>query len=373
MEKEKIILIVSHCPDALINKRINLLKKEYKVIVLYNERGNINFNLIEDVDYIKLNSRFENGKFLSRIVKLINIRKDVQNIIHKINPSILYAFRLDMLWLTVSNNTKRRKIIYEVADLHNIVINNSKNKIKVIAKVIVKWIEKKMCKYVDILSITSEMFFDIYFKNFIEAEKVIYMPNIPDLQYFKEYKKVNKEEFTIGFIGVVRYKEQMKMLMEAAKNANINVLFAGRSQDDEIKKFAKENSFIEYYGEYNYSTDIANLYSKCDCIYSVYDTRFNNVKYALPNKLYESIYCELPIIVAKNTYLSQLVQKLGVGCSVSDNNAEELKNTIIKLKDNKKFYNEIVLNCKKNKRDINLEKYNNEFLKKIKLIDKKKG
>ncbi len=373
MKKEKIMLIVSHCPDALISKRINVLKNKYQVTVLYNERGNENFNHIEDVKYIKLNCKFQNGKFISRIVKLIKIKNEIKEIIKKINPQILYAFRLDMLWLTTSNITKKKKIIYEVADLHDIVINNSKNKIKLVVKKIVKFIEKRICRYIDILCITSEKFYDVYFKEFVEKDKVVYMPNIPELKNFEEYKKVRKDKFTIGFIGVVRYKEQMKMLMEATKNLDVKVFFAGSSQDDEIERIAKENKWVEYYGKYNYSKDIAKLYSKCDCIYSVYDTKYNNVKYALPNKLYESIYCELPIIVSKDTYLSEIVQKLGIGCSVEDKNVTELKETIYKLKNDKDYYNKIVINCKNNKQNIKLEKYNNYFLKKINSIANKKG
>ena len=373
MEKEKIILIVSHCPDALISKRISLLKNKYQVFVLYNERGNKNFNFIKGVKYVKLHCKFENGKLISRIAKLIKLRNEIQTMIKEIKPQVLYAFRLDMLWLTINKMTKKKKIIYEVADLHEIVINNSKNKIKLIAKKLIKFIEKKLCRYIDILSITSEKFYDVYFKEFVEKNKVVYMPNIPDLKYFEKYKKIRKDKFTIGFIGVVRYKEQMKMLMEATKDSDVKVLFAGSSQDNEIEKIAKRNSWVEYYGKYNYSKDIAKLYSKCDCIYSVYDTKYNNVKYALPNKLYESIYCELPIIVSKNTYLSEIVQKLGVGCSVEDKNVTELKKIIDKLKNNKDYYDEIVINCKKNKKKIKLETYNYYFLEKINLIENKKG
>lgn len=99
-----------------------------------------------------------------------------------------------------------------------------------------------------------------------------------------------------------------------------------------------------------------------DCIYSVYDADNPNVRIALPNKLYESIFCELPIIVAKNTYLSELVEKYKVGLSVSHNSYYELRNAIILLKDNMNLYNEIVDSCRKNKSDIDLEFYNNKML-----------
>ena len=157
----------------------------------------------------------------------------------------------------------------------------------------------------------------------------------------------------------------MKLLIEAAEKLKIKVFFAGDSQDDEIQQLSANSEYVEYYGRYNYDTDIANLYSKCDCIYSVYDTAYNNVKYALPNKLYESIYCELPILVADGTYLGELVQKWGVGIKVDSNSLEDLIIKIKLLQQNKGIYNKIVKKCKENKNKIDIKKYNNVFIEKL--------
>lgn len=368
MTKKYILCIVSHFPDPLINKRLEVLKKDYNVVVLYNERGNSNFIKLNDVDYKKFSIKFENGKFLKRLFCLIGLKKEVKNIIIKLNPAYIYTFRLDMLLMVLVNGFKNKKIIYEVADLHDLIINNSKNIIKIMIRKLLYLIEKNSCKYIDILSITSEKYYDVYYSKFIDKKKVVYMPNIPNLEFFSDYNKEEHSNFTIGFIGIVRYKAQMKMLIEAANIAKVNVFFAGFSQDNDIMNMAKTREYVEYYGSYNYDNDISNLYSKCDCIYSVYDTKLNNVKYALPNKLYESIYCELPIIVSKGTHLSEIVNNLGVGIDVNSDSINDLVNVINKLKNNKGLYNKIVKNCRKEKKNINMKNYNYVFLKKIREI-----
>lgn len=365
MENKKILLLVSHCPDPLINKRLELLKKKYNLMLLYNKRGNENFMKIDEIEYVELSLNFQNGKFFKRLFTLLKLRKEVKQAIEKFNPEYIYAFRLDMLLLVVYTGFKKKKIIYEVADLHDMVINNSKNIIKLIIRKLLYLMEKNACKYVNVLSLTSEKFYDVYFKKIVPKEKMIFMPNIPDLKYFANYEKKKNKNFTIGFIGIVRYKEQMKMLIEASEKTNTKVLFAGIANDDEIMNLAKTKKFVNYYGPYNYEKEIAKLYSKCDCIYSVYDTKFNNVKYALPNKLYESIYCELPILVSNGTYLSELVSKIGVGLSVESNSKDDLVDKINKLKTNKKNYDKIIENCKKSKKMIDMSLYNAEFLKKI--------
>lgn len=365
MKKRDIVCLVSHFPDPLINKRLEMLNKEYNVTILYNERGNENFAKLDNIEYKKFSIKYGNGKFIKRFFCLLKLKKEIKSTIRDINPKYIYSFRLDMLLMVLINGFKNKKIIYEVADLHDLIINNSKNIIKIITRKMLYFIEKQACKYIKILSITSEKYYDVYFSKFIPKEKVVFMPNIPNLNYFKNYKKQKHEKFTIGFIGIVRYKDQMKMLIEAAKKTEINVLFAGFSQDSDIMKMANEREYVEYYGPYNYNNDIANLYSKCDCIYSVYDVKLNNVKYALPNKLYESIYCELPIIVSKDTYLSEVVQKLGVGISIRSDSIQELVYAINNLRDDKSLYNKIVSNCKNEKKNINMGYYNDIFMKKI--------
>lgn len=360
---EKIICIVSHCPDPLINKRLEMLRVKYDVCVLYIERGNNEFKRIDDVEYIKLDANYINGKIYRRVFDLLKLKRYVKKLITEKNAKVLYAFRLDMLLLI--NKFKDCKIIYEVADLHNAIINKSKNIIRIIIRKLLYSVEKRATKNIHILSITSEKYYDVYFSKFIPKEKVIYMPNIPNTEYFGEYKKKAAGEFTIGYIGFVRYKEQMKMLIEASKHTNVKVFFAGASDDDEIMEMSKEALNVKYYGRYNYNDEIADLYSKCDCIYSVYDTSYNNVKYALPNKLYESIYCELPILVSDGTYLGELVKEWNVGITVDPNSVQDLVKKIELLRDNKDFYNELVNGCIKNKENINMEIYNEKFMERL--------
>ena len=106
---------------------------------------------------------------------------------------------------------------------------------------------------------------------------------------------------------------------------------------------------------YDYEKEIALLYGKVDCVYSVYDADNPNVKIALPNKLYESIICELPIIVAKDTYLSELVQKWNVGVSVSHTDTIELIEVLKKYKNDKKYYGKYVEGCQNIKKYMDME------------------
>ncbi|MEH7475761.1 glycosyltransferase, partial [Priestia megaterium] len=116
------------------------------------------------------------------------------------------------------------------------------------------------------------------------------------------------------------------------------IYIAGEGPDaKEIRQYITDTNsedFITMTGPYNYNEDILNIYSKLDIVYSVYDTSFENVKLALPNKLYEAIVCELPMIVAKNTQLEKFVLDYKIGYSVDDQEVEDLENLLKSIREN---------------------------------------
>ena len=77
------------------------------------------------------------------------------------------------------------------------------------------------------------------------------------------------------------------------------------------------------------------------------------------------MYCELPIIVAKGTYLSELVERMGVGISVSHKSITELENIIKRISTDREYYERFVEACRKHKTEVNREKYDLELLSKI--------
>lgn len=214
----------------------------------------------------------------------------------------------------------------------------------------------------DKLVITSEKFYDIHYNRLISKDNVILMPNIPDEEPLKNYFKKKNGMFTVGFIGGIRYLKQMKMLVDAAEIVGCNVLFAGAGGTnydyEQITDYCKDKRYVTFTGRYIYNTDIAKLYGMVDCVYAVYDADNPNVRIALPNKLYEAVYCNLPIIVAKNTYLSQVVENWGVGISVNHNDTNDLVYGLKKMINDPEFYASLSIACQSKKYEISNERYN---------------
>ncbi len=346
--------LLTHVPDPKTNKRIAVFQKEGKVSVICTRRKSQDIwePVIKEVDYNIFDIDLPPS---SQLVKRAIISRDYQakalKKLEEIQPNVIYADGLDSL--IIASKYKRDKkvtLFYDVADLRETYIEEPKGVVKRIVTNLIKAKEKRCFKEVDYLVVTSPKFYEIYYYKLIEKDKVFYIPNAPDKEIFKNYKRKEGGIFTVGFIGGIRYLEQMKMLVDAAEMVKCNVLFAGAggtSKDyEEISNYCKNKPWVTFTGKYDYNTEIAKLYGSVDCVYAVYNADNPNVRIALPNKLYESILCRLPIIVAKNTFLSELVEQWGVGVVVDYKDVNDLARAIHKLSNDYYVYAKIVDNCK---------------------------
>ncbi|ETI69193.1 glycosyltransferase [Neobacillus vireti] len=369
------VFIISHVPNPRMNKRLQVAKEVGKTALLFWDRGTVKIWEIfhSDIENIKINVTADYTNPLKRIIPTLKFGFKALKEIQRLKPKSLYVANIDMLIIASLYSFGRKdkpKILYEIADLNKLIIDEQNSIIKKFAKKLLVSLEKKLCNKINTLIVTSELFYENYYSNFVPRSKLLFMPNMPNLNAFRNYSRKKTGKFTVGFIGAIRYKDQMKMLIDAAEKCNVEILFAGAGLDNEIENICKNKNFVKYIGKYRYETEISSLYGQVDCVYSVYDANLNNVKFALPNKLYESIYCGLPIIVAKGTYLAKMVEEKGVGVAVGHNDVKELEEILLRLVNDKFYYNSIVRNCDMHLDEINIENYNKKLSERIKkLID----
>ena len=77
-------------------------------------------------------------------------------------------------------------------------------------------------------------------------------------------------------------------------------------------------------GPFKNPVELPEVYSKIDLVVSTYDIEDDNPRYAEPNKIYESIYFETPIIVSSQTFLAEKVNRMGIGFHVNAKNDNEI-------------------------------------------------
>lgn len=351
-----IVFLLSNIPDPRMNKRIAIAKKLDSVMVICAERDHTNLwkPYHTDVPHHIFRCTMPSWTHIwKRIQVSLAFRRFARNLLKEANPGCIYAGGLDcytIAWLY--SRFRKIKLIYEIADVREFFLTNRKT----IYTVLFPLFEKLLLKSVSLVVLTSEKFFDAYYYRQVPAEKVVVIPNTPNLEFFKNYHKRQHSHFTVGFIGGIRYLNQLKLLVDAAQTSSVNVFFAGGNgssdMETELHEYCAGKKGIEFSGTYDYATEISGLYEKVDCVYSVYDADNCNVRIALPNKLYEAVFCELPLLVARNTYLAEIVNRYGIGVAVAHNHPEELAETLKKLSTDKAYYDSFVQNCRKHKEEI---------------------
>lgn len=360
-----LVFLLSHIPNPRMNKRIGVVKEiTDTTLICWDKQSNQLFNLYhDDIKNIVIKMAASTTEPLKRIRQTMNFGIKAYKEILKIKPKCIYAGNFDMLLIAyIYSILHNSNLVYEVADLNRLIVDKQESLSKVLIQKIITFIEKIMCRRVSLLILTSNEYYNYYYKNIFPKQKLLVIPNVPDIAVFKDYKKKANGKFTVGFVGGIRYINQIKMMIDVAELIGIQVLIAGAgfSNEDDIilREYCRNKNFIDLIGNYDYSKQIGELYGKCDCIYSVYDADLKNVQLAIPNRLYEAIYCELPIIVAKQTYLAELVESMRVGVSVKHNETKDLLNELNRLSTDKEYYNGFVKNCIKQKNNININIYN---------------
>lgn len=362
--KKCFVILIGFFPDPRMYKRIELEKDLGDLHLICWDKGNNMLQAPEAKGYTTHIIRLKSSRDLvRRLIPYMRFFRKAIKLLHEIQPDVIHVQGLDMLKIahTYQKNSKRKvSIIYEVADLHRLLVDKQRNPISKSIQFFLCREDRRLEISYDRLLLTSMRFYEAYFNRFVPKEKIIYMPNIPDLSAFNNYKKKEGHlNFTVGFIGFVRYKQQIRNLIEAADRCGMNLLIAGfESEPVEIEPLCRNNPKIQWVGNFDFNCQIAELYGKCDVMYSVYDADMYNVRVALPNKLYEAVYCEMPLIVAKKTYLAQVVQDWGVGLAVDHKDVDELVDVLNMLRQNEEMRMQIADNCKKHKAEIDLEIYN---------------
>ena len=347
IHKKKICFLFLHLPNPRMIKRILALEPYYNVEAIacirettLTKKNRIPKNVTTNIIKKKANE----GKPLKRIGATFQVIIKAFILLSNSKSNKLYVSKLDMLLVAFLYKTfvnKNVEIIYEVSDLHSLVMDNQNNILKRFMAQAIKKLEGFLCKYINILVVTSECFYTSYYRSYITENKVLFIPNTPDPKVFNNLEKKSKENFTVGFIGVIRYAQQIEMLIDAAEDLNIRVLIAGDGIDyQRIKNYSKDKEHVSIYGAYEYEKDIKKLYEKIDCVYSVYDVTLKNVQIALPNRLYEAVYTGTPIIASKDTYLGKIIEDESIGKTIYYNDKETLKEVLKVLeKDEDDFKN----------------------------------
>lgn len=140
--------------------------------------------------------------------------------------------------------------------------------------------------------------------------------NTPSAAQFKPCE--NKTEQTgrtkIVYVGILEPSRLIKEIAAVVSENNSLEFHVGGFGT--LEGFFKEqsNTFdnIYYYGRLTYDHTLS-LENECDIMLAIYDPAIDNHRYAAPNKFYESLMLGKPVIMARGTGMSEIVEENAIG------------------------------------------------------------
>lgn len=156
--------------------------------------------------------------------------------------------------------------------------------------------------------------------------------NSPDkIKLGKVKLKSTSDKIKIVYVGILQDYRMILELAEVIKDSPQLELHIGGfgKLEQQIQYLAKISPNIFFYGKLSYPDTLA-LESQSDIMTAIYDPSIGNHYYAAPNKFYEALFLGKPLIMVKNTGMSQIVEKNKIGVLI-DYNRESLCEGIFKL------------------------------------------
>ncbi len=228
-----------------------------------------------------------------------------------------YCETFDMMFIAmIAGRGRGLRHRFEARDLH--ALQFGRGLLSILTRLAERWAIPKL----HTLVLTSEKFWEEYYHKYAPRRYVV-VENVPRRDHWAGFARQEPDRvFRIGFVGVIRYYECLVTLVDAVRQLRgeglpIAVRFAGGGDDlVPLRAYCRGEPEFEFTGPFAYSHAVQRIYADLDLIYSVYDSRQTNVRYAMPNKFYEAHIAQIPIMVAAGTYLESRVRKSGIGIGV---------------------------------------------------------
>jgi glycosyltransferase involved in cell wall biosynthesis len=238
----------------------------------------------------------------------------------------------------------KKKLVYHIADFYA----DSRGEKYSILKKMIKKLEFSIINTCDTTIICTEERKKQIAGSNPNNLSVIHNTPIYSVSHNNQRHNTNIKLTYVGALTKNRFILNIVDAINTTKEIDFTIAGSG-SLEKKLREMKSE--FITYLGKVDYS-EALGLIKSSDLMIAMYDPKIRNHFYAAPNKIYESITFGIPIIVAKNTGLSSIVEKYNFGW-VIDYNTESLLEVL-----NEIIHNPHVLETKSNNTRNAYEIYN---------------
>jgi len=319
-----------------------------------------------DVSIIKLKKGFLSLSFYLKFIWHLKLK------LITTKAAIIFAEDIYTLpFAVIFGKLKRAKIYYDSRELFGYLAGLKEKKIK---QAFWKWTEKFFIRKADYVIVTGPMDGEFLKKEY-GIKKIILLRNLP--RYYKltlqldlrSHLNIDKAKKIILYQGVLlkgRGIEKVFTVLKELPN-HVFVIAGGGEYEEHYQKLAEQMNLTDqifFLGKLT-QEDLPQVTASVDIGVSLIENLSTSYYYALPNKLFEYIMAEVPVIVSNLPQMKAVVEKYDVGFAVDIDNKAELITAIKKLSEDSKLYESKKQNCQIASQELNWEKEVTNLLKEL--------
>ena len=197
-------------------------------------------------------------------------------------------------------------------------------------------------------------------------KKIILLRNLP--RYYKptlqldfhSHLNIDKSKKIILYQGVLLKGRGIEKVFAVLKELPdcVFVIAGGGEYEEYFKKLTTEMNLVDqvfFLGKLT-QDELPKITASADIGVSLIENLSTSYYYALPNKLFEYIMAEVPVIVSNLPQMKEVVEKYDVGFSIDIDNKAELITAIKKLTEDSSLHESKKQNCHIASQELNWEK-----------------
>jgi glycosyltransferase involved in cell wall biosynthesis len=343
--------------DIRPTKILGSLYKRYDLLILgWDRKGNYKFDHLKremnwklddiktDVKILGIRAPFNKESLVSYIPMVIYFPLFwiwvLINLI-KHNPRVVYACDLDtVLPCYFYKVLFGKKLIFDVFDRYAMTLIPSKFKT---LHGVVNLFEEFFSARVDVLINISKQVLDTFRK---KPKRSIIIMNCAKDFYIKR-EELRGRPLKLVYTGAIWRKSRgLENIIAAIKDlTNVEFVVAGWYRDKD-KKFLDqilEIPNVKFRGLLE-PNDALALEASSDVMIALYEPELLLYSVTLPNKLFEAMMCGVPLIT---NVASEVINEVESGILVKYNDVEQIREAIVKLRDDSELRRRLGLNARK--------------------------
>jgi glycosyltransferase involved in cell wall biosynthesis len=323
--------------SRVLKEAISIHNLGYDITVVAHGNKNLDKNDIINNIKIKRFSYFDRTVSKTKFAKLaIYLSYVFQVLKFSKNSNVMHCHDLNTLPIGVITKiflNRKVKIVYDAHEYETEV-----GGLRGVRKKLLKIFERILIYYADQVITVSDAIAEEYAKLY-KIKKPALVLNTPEYvevnkkDKFRETFNISKNQIIFLYQGGFSKERGIELLLETFSKIEVDkvIVFMGYGPlEPLVKEYAHRYKNIYYHEavkpavllEYTCSADIGILFYENSCL---------NHYYCSPNKMFEYLMAELPVIVSNLYEMKRLVKEYSIGIAAQDNSPKALQEAIEKI------------------------------------------